>query len=186
MRAEDKQLEGQDLEREQRVEASREHEVEELPAFAGEAVRDAGFEHRSRLFDALQLILAGERINVSLLYLPQRETHALEALQTAVTGHDSMGEFIYAEDRHSLLEQALAVMQRNLTYGDAAQLATLQSKFDVLTSQVGELRETLGSLEDAQEEREEFHQAARPGAAGATDAAANPQPTPAPAPLDGP
>ncbi|MBA3398268.1 MAG: hypothetical protein H0T89_36920 [Deltaproteobacteria bacterium] len=161
MRAEDKQLEGPELEREQRVDRPQAHEEEEMPVLAGEEVRDVGMDHRSHLLDALQLILAGEQVNLGLLYLPRRETLALEALHAAVHGSDSVGEFVFAEDRRSLLEQALAVLQANLTYGEPAQLAELQSKFGLMTGQLAELREQLSSLEDAQEERDEFHNAAK-------------------------
>lgn len=154
MRAEEKELEGPELERDMRVEAGRqeEHEEEELPIQAGEEARDIAMDHRSRLFDALQLILARQEVNVSLLYLPQREALALETLQAAVTGKDTMGEFVFAEDRRVLLEQALAVLQQNLTYGEPAQLAELHAKFDALTNNVAELRAELTNLEDAQEE----------------------------------
>jgi hypothetical protein len=157
----DKELEGPDLAREQQFEASQteRHEEEELPEAVTETVRDKSFDTRSRLFDALRLILAGEQVNVTLFYLPQRETHALEALQAAVTGNDSMGEFVYAEDRSALLEQALAVLQQNITYGEPSQIAELQSKFDSMSEQVGELREQLSSKEDAQEDLEEWHNA---------------------------
>lgn len=152
MRAEDKQLEGPELEREERVREEKPREEEELPAFADESVRDVELEHRSRLFDALRLVIAGETVNLALLYLPQRETRALEALQAAVTGQDSMGEFVFAEDRRSLLEQALAVLQQNVTYGNPEQLAELHGTFDELTGSVAELRERLVSLEDAQDD----------------------------------
>ena len=154
MRAEEKELEGQELEREERTHQGTEaaHEQEELPVLGGEVLRDVELAHRSTLFDAMRLVLAGEHVNVSLLYLPQRETHALEALQAAVTGRDSVGEFVFAEDRRPLLEQALAVLQQNVTYGDAEQLAELHGKFEELTSRVGALRDRLTSLEDAQEE----------------------------------
>jgi hypothetical protein len=161
VRAEEKELEGPDLARDQRAESASVHDEERLPEVGGESIRDTQLEHRSRVFDALQLILAREQVTVSLLYLPQREAHALEALQAAVTGTDSMGEFVFAEDRRSLLEQALAVLQQNVTQGNPAQLAELQSRFETLASTVGELREQLVDLEDAQEEIDEFHQAAR-------------------------
>jgi len=186
VRAEDKELEGPDLEREQRVESSRReaHEEEELPEVVGEEMQDVSFDHRSRLFDALRLVLAGEEVNLTLLYLPQRETHALEALQAAVTGSDSMGEFVFAEDRRGLLEQALAVLQQNLTYGEPSQLAELQSKFDSMTAQVGALRERLVDLEDAQEEIDEFHNAAREKR-GDADGDKDDKPDDKPAPDDG-
>ena len=161
MEKEDKEIEGPDLAREQQFEAARTeaHEQEELPEAVTETVRDQSFEMRSRLFDALRLILAGEQVNVTLFYLPQREAHALEALQAAVTGNDSMGEFVYGEDRKALLEQSLAVLQQNLTYGQPEQIAELQSKFDEMSTQVGELREQLSIKEDAQEDLEEWHNA---------------------------
>ena len=152
MRAEDKELEGPDLQREEQTRQETAHEEEELPAIGGEAVRDLELEHRSTLFDALRLVLAGEHVTVSLLYLPQRETHALEALQAAVNGQDSVGEFVFAEDRGALLEQALAVLQENLTHGQPEQLAELHARFGELTEQVGELRHRLVNLEDAQDD----------------------------------
>lgn len=161
MDKEDKEIEGPDLAREQQWEEAQveRHEEEELPEAVTDTVRDVSFEMRSRMFDALRLILAGEQVNVTLFYLPQREAHALEALQAAVTGNDSMGEFVYAEDRKALLEQSLAVLQQNLTYGDTAQIAELQSKFDAMSAQVGELRDQLSIKEDAQEDLEEWHNA---------------------------
>lgn len=152
MRAEDKELEGPDLEREEQTREAAAHEEEELPAIGGEAVREIEPSHRSTLFDALRLILAGDQVTVALLYLPQRETQALEALQAAVTGQDSIGEFVFAEDRKALLEQALAVLQENVTYGQPEQLAGLHAKFSELTDQIGELRHRLVSLEDAQDD----------------------------------
>jgi len=152
VRAEEKELEGADLEREERLEELTEREEEELPVLGGEELRDLELEHRSTLFDAIRLVLAGENVTVSLLYLPQRETHALEALQAAVNGQDSVGEFVFAEDRRALLEQALAVLQENVTHGNPEQLAGLHAKFDELTVQVGELRARLVNLEDAQDD----------------------------------
>jgi hypothetical protein len=177
MRAEDKQLEGPELEREHRVEQSRQeaHEEEELPVLAGEQVRDVELDHRSRLLDALQLILAREQVTLSLLYLPRRETQALEFLQTAVTGHDPIGEFVFAEDRQSMLEQALAVLQQNLTYGDPAQLAELHGKFDAMTGRVAALRSELVNLENAQQELIEGRDR---GMQHETDEADKPKPKP--------
>jgi hypothetical protein len=152
VRAEEKELEGPELEREERTHEPAEHEVEELPELGGEELRDIELPHRSTLFEALRLVLAGEEVRIDMLYLPQRETRALEALQAAVTGHDSVGEFVFADDRRALLEQALAVLQQNVTHGEPEQLAELHAKFDELTAQVGELRARLLSLEDAQED----------------------------------
>nr|MBA2542730.1 hypothetical protein [Deltaproteobacteria bacterium] len=156
MRLEDKQLEGPDLEREQGLEVLKDETEErgrELPALAGPEVVDVELEHRSRVFDALQAILAGDNISVPMLYLPQRESQALEALQAAVFGRDrSMGNFVFAEDRGALLEQALAVLQQNLTFGSAETLAALHSKYEDLTTNLAELREQLLGLEDAQDD----------------------------------
>jgi len=156
VRAEEKELEGGNLEQEIEEEQSREpeeaREEEELPVQGGEALRDIELLHRSSLFDAIRLVLTGEHVTVSLLYLPQRETQALEALQAAVSGQDSVGEFVFAEDRRALLEQALAVLQENVTHGAPEQLAELHAKFAEVTEQIGDLRHRLSNLEDAQEE----------------------------------
>jgi len=156
VRLEDKELEGPDLERAQRIGPREERETDEaehqLPDTATIAVEDIELQHRSRLFDALELILADEALDVELLYLPQRETRALEFLQAAVTGRDQMGMFVFADDRAQLLEQALAVLQQNLTHGSAATLAQLQSKYDQLADHVAGLRERLIDLEDAQDD----------------------------------
>ncbi len=156
MRLEDKELEGPELEREQRLEkledASHERD-RELPQHAGHEVESLELDHRPRLFDALQAILAGENLSIPMLYLPQREAQALEALQAAVSGRDrSMNTFVFAEDRASLLEQALSVLQQNLTQGDAATLASLHAKYDELTENVANLRGELHGLEDAQDD----------------------------------
>jgi hypothetical protein len=152
VRAEEKELEGPELEREERTHEPTAHEEEELPELGGEELRDVAPPHRSTLFEALRLVIAGEEVRVDMLYLPQRETRALEALQAAVTGRDSVGEFVFAEDRRALLEQALAVLQQNVTHGEPEQLAELHAKFDELAEQVGELRGRLLKLEDAQED----------------------------------
>jgi hypothetical protein len=153
VRADEKQLEGPELEREVGLEVEEaQEEEEEMPILSVEETKDAELAHRGRLFDAIQLILADEKLNISLLYLPQREANALEFLQAAVTGEDSMGEFVFAEDRGVLLEQALAVLQANLTQGDQEQLTELHSKFDQLSERVSTLRAELLSLEDAQDD----------------------------------
>lgn len=156
MRLEDKELEGPDLEREQGLEQLEDetHENDkELPELAGPEVVDAELSYRTRMFDALQSILAGENLSIPMLYLPQREALALEALQSAVTGRDrSMNTFMFAEDRKSLLEQALAVLQQNLTRGDSETLTALYAKYDELTENVANLRDELLGLEDAQDD----------------------------------
>jgi hypothetical protein len=156
VRLEDKELEGPDLEREQGLEQledeTHEHD-KELPVLAGPEVIDAELSYRTRMFDALQAILAGENLSIPMLYLPQREALALEALQSAVTGRDrSMNTFMFAEDRKSLLEQALSVLQQNLTRGDSETLSVLHAKYDDLTENVANLREELVGLEDAQDD----------------------------------
>lgn len=155
MRLEEKELEGPDLEREQRLEELEDETREndkEMPEHAGPEV-ESETAARSRMFDALQAILAGENLSIPMLYLPQREALALEALQSAVSGRDrSMNTFVFAEDRKSLLEQALAVLQQNLTRGDAETLATLHAKFEDLTESVADLRGELLGLEDAQDD----------------------------------
>lgn len=157
MRAEDKELEGPDLARaEQHQElhtpVGGEHEETELPEIAGEQVRDIDRERGSRLIDAMRQILGDNVLNVEQLALPQHELQALKALQTAITGRGEMDLFVFAEDRKSLLEQALAVLQPNLSSGKATELAELSGSLDLLTKSVAQVREQLAGLIDAQDE----------------------------------
>ncbi len=178
MRLEDKELEGPELEREQRLETLESETLhgerdKELPEHAGPEVQDLELEHRSRVLDAVQGILARQNLSIPMLYLPQRETRALEALQAAVDGRDrSMNTFVFAEDRGALLEQALAVLQQNLTQGDAGTLAALHSKYEELVGNVAELRDELYGLEDAQDDLldlDEHQIKSRRGAPDTTD-----------------
>ncbi|MBX3155756.1 MAG: hypothetical protein KF773_07140 [Deltaproteobacteria bacterium] len=157
---EDKKLEGAELEREQRLEVREEvqEQEEELPVLAGEEVRDGELLHRSRLFDAMRSILAGNELGIGNLHLPRRASEALEFLQAAVQGRDARGQFVYAEDRASMLEQALAVLQENLTHGDAAELAQLEATYGEMTERVAELRDELTGLAEAQDDIEHLLQ----------------------------
>jgi hypothetical protein len=185
MQLEDKQLEGPELEREQQLETLEEGEAKEteLPVLAGVEVRDAELLHRGRLFDAMQAILAGNELGIGKLYLPQRETEALEFLQAAMTGRDSLGRFVFAEDRATLLEQALAVLQENLTHGDAEQLATLETRYAEMTEHVAVLREQLDSLEEAQDDEGFFFHKDVEGGAQADEPPDEPETDAKPEPL---
>nr|MBA3540461.1 hypothetical protein [Deltaproteobacteria bacterium] len=172
MRAEDKQLEGLDLEREEELhrEQSKEEELREL---GGEEVRDAALDHdhdrdrRGVILGAIRAIFERDTVLVSGLGLPQREEAALGSLQSAVSGRAELGTFVYATDRRDLLEQALAVLQPNLTNAEPELLAMLGS-FDDLTARLGGLRAELSGLEEAQEgipawEKQDWFGERRPG-----------------------
>lgn len=152
MRAQDKHLEGPEFERErvESPESARQRE-DELPTFADEQVVDTALSP-ARLFDAIRTLLAGEHLDLATLGFPPREHRALDFLSTAITGRDGLGTFVYAEDRHAMLEQALAVLQQNITHGAPEDLAKLHAKYREMTSQLAQLREDLTSLEDAQDE----------------------------------
>ncbi|MDB4962455.1 MAG: hypothetical protein JWP01_2454 [Myxococcales bacterium] len=155
MRAEEKQVDGPDLERaeEQKETLLAEGEESELGELTGEQVRDPERDRSADLLASIRLILEDKHLHVSHLGLPQREALALEALQSAVTGRKThLGTFVYAEDRRSLLEQALAVLQPGLTGGAQQQLAAMSTDFQILSKQVGELRASLMNLEDGQDE----------------------------------
>ena len=156
MRIDDRQLESNDLEREEqqgRQPLMQAEDALELRDFAGEEVIDAGREHAGQVLAAMSAILGKESIALSALGLPDRERLALEALQAAVRGRDgNMGSFVFASDRRDMLEQALALLQPNLTGLDPAKLTEFQGKYHDLIVQVGRLRESLSDLEDAQDE----------------------------------
>ncbi|MBA3461335.1 MAG: hypothetical protein H0T46_15335 [Deltaproteobacteria bacterium] len=176
MRIEEKEIDGLEIElaeRQRETSLGEEREATartegELPEFAGEQARDMERERGTRLIDAMRQLLAGEELAISQLGLPAREAKALEALKAAVTGRNETDMFVYAEDRRSLLEQALAVLQPNLTSGKESELAEMAQSMEQLTRAVGSFREALGSLGDAQEEligeeKKAFELAATPG-----------------------
>jgi hypothetical protein len=171
VKTEDKQIDGLDLEllgRQEKSALGIDHDATAvtdgaLPMIGSEHQRDIERQRGTRLIDAMRQILdaregVSERqltarsLDVSQLGLPEREAKALEALQDSVVGRKSTGEPVFAEDRRELLEQALAVLQPNLTSGKPTELADLQMSMSALSTSVGELRELLESLEDAQEE----------------------------------
>jgi len=183
---EDKLVEGREaarLESQQRGDVL-EHGEEALPAPMVEAVHDAGQERRAQLLGAIRMILDRQTLTVAQLRMPQRETHALEALQVATSGKSSdLGSFVYASDRRDMLEQALAVLQPDLTRADDQTARELHAQFADLAARVGELRHQLTELEDSQDELLEGHQK-EALAAGAAEPGDKPKPKPAAKPSD--
>lgn len=151
MRQEDKQVDGPALE--QAEERKRENELIEekddaLYDLDGQPERMVDREHSSAIIVAMKTILAGEQIVINDMKLDKRHQIALEAMKTAVEGKDqSLAQFVYAEDRRTLLEQALAVLQPEL-----ADIAQLGQPFEELLKDVGTLRDKLNVLEDSEEE----------------------------------
>lgn len=174
MRQEAKEIDGADLERAE--ERKRENELieereEELYDLDGkpEFARDAA--QSTAVIAAMDTILARQHVVIDELHLPQRELRALEALKAAVDGRDSdLARFLYAEDRRSLLEQALAVLQPEL-----ASMSDVGRPFDELLHRVAAMREKLNNLEDAESELEKRPVEAK-GEEGDTDAKPKPKP----------
>jgi hypothetical protein len=156
VRIDDKQLESEDLAREEAKQRQPHMEAVddlELRQLASEEVIDADREHAGQVLAAMSAILEKESITVSSLGLPDRERLALESLQAAVGGRDrNMGLFVFASDRRDMLEQALAILQPNLTDLDPAKLSEFHGKYHDLVVRIGDLRASLGDLEDAQDE----------------------------------
>ena len=140
MRAEEKQVEGHAVEREVGLEQS--PEQQELPEIGGEELRDVERTDGSTLVDAMRQILGNNPLSVDKLALPARELKALDALQKAVTGKSDTQMFLFAEDRKSMLEQALAVLQPNLTAsGKSSELAEMSDSLEQMTKRVASLRQ---------------------------------------------
>lgn len=154
MRAEEKEVEGPAVEREvglEKLDEAAEHEA--LPEIGGEELRDVERPEGTLLLDAMRQILKNEPLNIEQLVLPARELRALDALQKAVSGKDDRNMFVFAEDRKSMLEQALAVLQPNLTAsGLTSELTEMNDSIEQLTTRVTELRHKLSNLSDAQDE----------------------------------
>lgn len=175
MRQEAKEVDGPELE--QAEERKRPNELveedeEELYDLDGkpELTHDVG--ESASVIGAMNTILEGEQIIVNDLRLPKRELRALEALKAAVDGRDSeLDQFVYAEDRRTLLEQALAVLQPQIA--DLSQTGGLP--FEELLHKVAGVREKLNNLEDAEEEVQR-HPEQTKGEEGDTEDKPKPQP----------
>ena len=147
MRAEEKEVDGAELERAQRLTESEleKGDDEELPEVVADEERDLQREERGGLLEAMRAILARQHVVVDELQLPAHELRALEALKAAVDGRDpKLAMFVYASDRRSLLEQALTVLESNVSYSDAV--------YAQIVERVGALRRDLTNLEDSQDE----------------------------------
>jgi hypothetical protein len=151
LRQEDKEVDGPEIERAE--ERKRENELveekeDELYDLDGQPERSVDREKSSGVVAAMKTILAGGQIVINDLKLDKRHQVALEALKTAVEGKDqSLARFVFAEDRRTLLEQALAVLQPEL-----ADISQLGQPFEELLKNVSSLREKLNVLEDSEEE----------------------------------
>ena len=181
MRVDERQIDGPDLERAEAQQKTllAEREEAELPRLAGEEVLDVEQPGTEPLLAAIQTIFEDRYLDVVELRLPQREERALEALQAAVHGRTpNLDQFVLAADRRSLLEQALAVLQPNLTHGSQQQIAAMSDELQHISRHVGALRESLMILEDGQDDlmSEAIDKRARLAAGGA--AAGSPAPTP--------
>ena len=185
MRAEDKEVDGPDLVRAEKKQNELERgDDEEVRELTGEAVREAHGADRAMILDAMRSILEESQLSVESLHLPKRELLALEALQAAVNGRDSkLDQFMYATDRSEMLEQALAVLQPNLTYGDAK---AIDGMFKDMVVRVGDLRRNLKGLEDAQDELLDGSQKHGLGKAEGGDTDDKPKPDDGDATLTGP
>lgn len=156
MRAEEKEVEGPILEEEAEklaASADKREDEEHLPEVGGEEQRDVARVPGTTLLDAMRQILSGSELEIERLALPERELRGLRALEKAVSGKSDKDMFVYAEDRKSLLEQALAVLQPNLTAGhQTSELVEIRDSLEQMTRRVAELRAKLGNLEAAQDE----------------------------------
>jgi hypothetical protein len=150
LRQEEKQVDGPDLEqaeeRKRETELVEENEEELLDLDGKPYEMETDREQGGAAVAAMRHILEGRNIVINDLDLSQRELKALEALKTAKTGKSGdLDKFVYAEDRRTLLEQALAVLQPDLVHLDS-------DSFDELIKEVSDLRTKLSEREDAQEE----------------------------------
>jgi hypothetical protein len=176
LRQEEKEVDGPELEaaeerkRETELVEEKDDEVHDLDGKPYEMEGQRDKDRSGAVVGAMRKILEGEHIVINDLKLPQRELKALEALKTAKTGREGqLDQFVYAEDRRALLEQALAVFQPDIVTleRDAGQ------SFDDLMKGVTDLREKLNVLQDSEEE---VFQRGEENAKGETDSDDKPKP----------
>lgn len=154
MRLEERQIEGPELEQDRQREKTplEEKRTDDLIGIGGDALRGTGMQRHEQLLDVMRAILEDRtRIDLTALQLPQREHRALEAIQVAVTGRSAdTHQFVFAEDRRTMLEQALAVLQPDLISHDPEVVNELRVQLAQVTEKVTVLREQLMHLEDGQ------------------------------------
>jgi len=117
-------------------------------------------------------IFRGNEVDVEALAgLSGDEKAAMRVLAEAVRGTEleDEGDMIYAEQRLSMLNQALAVLQPTLAMGLAPELADVRDSYDTLVDEVTALRDLLLSKEDAQEEMFAQDRVVEQGEGGDTD-----------------
>ena len=173
MRFEDKEVDGPEplLEQDRRENHLVEEDEQEVPQLRIAEVLEQ--QRESAVLAAMREILEGRHIVVNDLRLPQKELRALAALKAAVTGRDGeLSQFVYASDRRDLLEQALTVLQPEV-------MRELTKPFQELVARIGNLRNDLKDLEDAQDELLEANQKV-----GLEEAAADTADKPKPKPQD--
>jgi hypothetical protein len=169
----------------QQREEQGEHGKDRLPPRVVEVLHEASRERRAQLLGAIRMILGRQRLEVGQLRMPPRETHALHALQAAVEGKSTdLQQFVYASDRRDLLERALGVLQPDLTRTDDKTARELHAQLADLCERLGELRDRLSSLEDAQDEL--LHPEAAPEVVTAPNDPPRPKPSSRPSDPDAP
>jgi hypothetical protein len=161
---EEKQVDAPELERADALrdevraeEGLAEHEVaeqEEQEGIQAERAADVSNELQARVLGTMRDILQKNQVSVGQLGLPVREERALEALQAAVSGRSSdLATYLYASERIAQLETALAVLQPSLVEGGELDIgAEAELELGGLVDHIGRIRESLTSLEDAQDE----------------------------------
>jgi len=156
VRLEDRQVEGKEFEKDLHREKSplEDKRTQDLEGMGDDELRSTGRDRPERLLEVMREILENQGdVDLSRLGVSQREYRALEAIRVAVTAKSAdTHQFVYAEDRRMMLEQALAVLQPDLISHDAKVVGEMQEQLASLTSKVTELREQLQSLEDGQGE----------------------------------
>lgn len=147
MRTAEREVDGRELDREEReraLELERDRD-ERIGARHDDADHSISSGHRDVVLTSVRAILERRPISLDSLGLGQREQRALEALKAAVDGREPhLGQFVYATDRSAMLEQALAVLQ--------PVIAELPASGRDLVDKVGELRHSLHNLRDAQDD----------------------------------
>lgn len=132
----------------------------ERPEAYDEAVAESRLDlraHHDAIMGAVLAIIERREVSLDELELSEQEQSALEALRTAFDGKDPRyAEFVYAEQRRELLEQALAALQPALAL-DLSHASELRLTYDRIVEEVTELRERLEQLEDAQDD-ERLHE----------------------------
>ena len=127
-------------------------EAEQAPELATEEEVATSEMHFHELVAYLEALLHGRSTEIDLSWAGETELQAIALATQAIEGRVSAARMLFAEDRLEMLNQALAALQPALAVGFETASSETRELYELLVHDMSELKQSLESLSDAQEE----------------------------------